>query len=149
MTNSAPKLAVEVVWFDNDMLELSLSACSAKFSGETSFYAALDEPAKFAEQIERFPRAMDDTMDDTREYELGGDGLHGYGGAKVHPSCKDSSGHLLVQMTVYEASDDQSRGATQSATVELGSVPAAIDSFVDELRRMRVQVGDLAVLRHA
>ncbi|WP_028604334.1 hypothetical protein [Ottowia thiooxydans] len=145
MTNSVPKLAVEVVWFDDDMLELSLSACSAKFSGETSFYAALDEPAKFAQRIEGFPRAVDDT----REYEFGGDGLHGYGGAKVRLSCKDGSGHLLVHVTVYEASNDQSRRATQCATVEFGSVPAAIDSFVEGLRRMQVQVGDVAALRHA
>jgi len=40
-------------------------------------------------------------------------------------------------------------GTSLVATVEFESVPAAIDSFVDELRRMRRRVGDVATLSHS
>lgn len=144
MSSSVPELAVEVVWFDEHMLELSLRASNPSFAGRATFYAGLDEAQQLAKQIEGFPRAVDDT----REYEFGGDTLPGYGGAKIRLSCKDGSGHLLVQVSVYATSGKPGRVA-ESSTVEFASVPAAIDSFVEDLQRMQVRVGDMAILRHA
>ena len=144
MSTSVSELAVEVVWFDEHMLELSLRASSPNFAGRATFYAGLDEPQRLAKHIDGFPRAADDT----REYEFGGDNLPGYGGAKIRLSCKDGSGHLLVQVSVYATYGEPGRVAV-SATVEFASVPAAIDSFVEDLHRMQVHVGDGATLRHA
>ena len=144
MSTSVSELAVEVVWFDEHMLELSLRACSSNFAGQATFYAGLDEPQRFSKQIEGFPR----TADDTREYEFGGADSPGYGGAKVRLSCKDGSGHLLVRVSVYETYGEPGR-VTESATVEFASVPSAVDLFVEDLQRMQVQIGDMAILRHA
>ncbi|MBW8876923.1 MAG: hypothetical protein JF614_18315 [Acidobacteria bacterium] len=139
-----PKFALEVVWFDQDMLELRLTASSAGFAGQANFYAALDEPAAFAAQLSGFPRSREDV----REYEFGNTNLQGYGGANIRIACKDGSGHLVVQATIYMNAAGQPAVA-ESATVQLETVPASIDSFVEELQRMQVNVGQIAVLRDA
>jgi hypothetical protein len=41
-------LKIEIIWRDDDMLELRLSASNADFAGQANFYAALDEPLSFA-----------------------------------------------------------------------------------------------------
>jgi hypothetical protein len=140
MSIVTPRLALEVTWFDDDMLELTLLARSATFSGQANFYAALDEPSKFADFIEGFPR---DT-DDRREYEFGST-MPGHGGARVWLFCRDRTGHLSIRVSVY-MNPAEVGCAAESATVQLGTVPAAIDTFVEELRKMRVQVGEVAVL---
>jgi hypothetical protein len=138
------QLALEVAWFDDDMLELKLSVFNAKFAGQANFYAGLDEPREFANVIEGFPRSVSDV----REYEFGSTNMPGYGGAKIRFSCKDGSGHLVVQVSVH-MNPTREKSAVESATVQLNAVPAAIDSFVDELRRMEVQVGEVAILHNA
>ena len=145
MTNFVSELSVEVVWFDEDMLELAFSARSSKFAGQTTFYAALDEAERFAKHIEGFPSRADDS----REYEFGGSTVPGYGGAKLRLTCKDGTGHLVAQATIYRTPDSGPVRVAESATIEFASVPSAVDSFVEDLRRMRVRIGDVAVLRHA
>jgi hypothetical protein len=142
MTN-ASEFAIQVVWFDDDMLELALRASNPRFAGQTTFYAALDEPERFAREIEGFPRSTDDT----RVFEFGGADLPGHGGAKIRLSCSDGIGHLLVHVTLYDTFSGESGRIAGSASVGFASVPAAIDSFVESLRHMQVQVGDFAVLR--
>ena len=133
------------MWFDEHMLELAFSARSSKFAGQTSFYAGLDEAERFAKHIEGFPSSADDS----REYEFGGSTVSGYGGAKLRLTCKDGTGHLIVQATIYRTSDSKPIRVAESATIEFASVPSAVDSFVEDLRRMRVQIGDIAVLHRA
>ena len=133
------KLSLEVIWLDIHMLELKLCAANTHFSGQTTFYASLDAPAQFANHIRGFPNSHLDY----REYEFGGTGLDGHGGAKVKLSCTDSSGHLLVEVNVYNQSGPTEE-SIQSATVHNVAVPAEIDSFVEQLLSIRQQVGDTA-----
>jgi hypothetical protein len=144
MSPTVPTLSLEVVWFDQDMLELRLSASNSRFAGQANFYAALDQPRDFAAEIEGFPRAAGDV----REYEFGSTTMKGYGGAKIRFACKDGSGHLVVQVAIHMNPIGE-KALVESATVHLETVPAAIDSFVEELRSMQVQLGQAAVLRHA
>ncbi len=141
-TNPIPALTIEVIWFDDHMVELRLSASSANFSGKTTFYAALDAPADFAERIDGFPRSTSDT----REYKFGQANLSGYGGAIISLRCKDATGHLLAKISLYSTPSDR-RSDAESAVVQLNLTPATIDAFVEELRKMRVQVGHKAMLQ--
>jgi hypothetical protein len=122
-------------------LELRLSVCNADFAGQSNFYAALGEPKAFAKAIADFP----DSVGDIREYEFGDTKLSGYGGAKVKLYCNDGSGHLVVQVVVHQ-NPTGLQTVSESATVRITAVPAAIDSFVDELRCMKTQVGESATL---
>jgi hypothetical protein len=136
--NTVRGLALQVVWFDEHMLEFKLSAGNESFSGETHFYAALDEARSLADRIGGFP----ESPADLREYQLGGSGLPGYGGARIRLACKDRSGHLVVRVDV--STEHGPDLGTDSASVHFDAMPAAVDAFVDELRRMRVEVGQMA-----
>jgi hypothetical protein len=135
-------LKIETVWFDSDMLELKLRACSADFSGQANFYAALDEPSVFAKHIEGFPNSINDV----REFEFGSTNLQEYGGARIKLYCRDSSGHLVVQVEVYKNPIDLPN-VSEAATIRIDAVPATVDSFVDDLKRMKIEVGEYAELR--
>jgi hypothetical protein len=144
MSFSRPSLKIEVAWFDDDLLELQLSAVSADFSGRANFYAALNEPGAFAGHIAGFPKSSSDV----KEYEFGGTNMPGYGGAKIRLFCRDGSGHLGVEVSIYK-NRYGTQEVAESAMVELGAVPAEIDAFVLELQRMKLQVGETAVLQGA
>jgi hypothetical protein len=135
-------LRIETVWFDCDMLELKLSARSADFSGQANFYAALDDPNVFAKHIEGFPSSINDV----REFEFGGINLQEYGGARIKLYCRDSSGHLVIQVEIYKNSIDLPN-VSEAATIRIDAVPATVDSFVYDLKRMKIEVGEYAELR--
>ena len=135
------KLALEIIWFDDDMLELRVCASNGRFSGQATFYAALDEPARFAAKIEGFPLSASDS----RDYKLGGGKFVECGSATARLACKDGCGHLLVEITICMPSGDEN-SAVESSTLLVEALPAEIDSFVEQLRLMRVEVGQIAVL---
>jgi len=137
-------LKIEIVWADSDMLELRLAASNESFAGEANFYAKLGEASIFAKQIEGFPR----TATDTREYKFGDTSMHGYGGATIRLHCIDHSGHLGVQVEVHKNSM-RPKQVAQSAIVQLSTVPAEIDSFVEQLLRMKDEVGSVATLQNS
>jgi hypothetical protein len=144
MNLTRPHLKVETVWADSDMLELSLTVTNGRFAGQANFYAGLDEASVFAKKIEGFPR----TTSDAREYEFGDTNMAGYGGAKISLHCRNGSGHLVVQVEVYR-NPLGPKEVTESATVQISTVPGEIDSFIAELLRMNEGVGAVAVLQSA
>jgi hypothetical protein len=137
-------LKIEVVWFDDDMIELRFRAASRKFAGETTLYAALDAPETLARALEGFPH--DPT--DARKVEFGQANLPGYGVVTMQLRCTDSVGHSILQVEMQTSSSSM-RAVRESAVVNLFILPASIDTFVAELRQMRVRVGDLATLQDA
>lgn len=144
MVNTSPGFKLEVIWFDDDMLELRVCASNSMFSGQSTFYASLDEPMTFANQISGFPKSTGDV----REYEFGGSDLQGYGGAKIRMSCKDGSGHLDIKVSISSAlfGDVQE---LETTILHFATVPSAIESFVDDLRKMQIRVGENAKLQSA
>jgi len=136
-------LQLKIIWFDCHMSELELCASNGQFAGRTSFYAGLDEPKRLAQCIAGFPRSESDC----REYELGGSDLPGHGGAKIRFSCKDSKGHLFVQVTICNAPVNK-KEIIQSVVMQIDTVPASIDSFVHDLNRMQLKIGDEATLNN-
>lgn len=144
MSEATHGFELEVIWFDDDLLELRATASNGQFYGQTTFYAALDEAKKFASAIAGFPTSIGDV----REYEFGSTGLSGYGGAKIRLSCKDGRGHLTANISIHELSTNNDKNI-QSAVVVLCSDPASIDTFVEELRRLQLTVGEKARLSNA
>jgi hypothetical protein len=144
MINTSQGLKLEVIWFDDDMLELKVCALNSMFSGQSTFYASLNEPTTFANHISGFPKSTGDV----REYEFGGTDLTGYGGAKIRMSCKDGRGNLdfKVSISLTLFGDVQE---LETTTLHFATVPSAIDSFVEDLRKMQIRVGDNAKLQSA
>ena len=144
MINLPPGVELEIIWFDEDMIELRIRSSNHRYAGQTSFYAGFGSPKEFADRISGFPTSAADR----RVYEFRGADLAGYGDAKFDFSSIDSRGHCILAITVHENSL-QFPGNIQSVGLIVPFDPASLDSFVEQLNRMEVRVGDRAFLAMA
>ena len=126
------------------MVELRLSAASESFAGSSNFYAGFNELPDLAALLEGFPV----NPSDFRTVEFGGSNLPGYGGAKITFRCKDSTGHLSADVSVF-MSPGGWKDAAESAIIQIDTVPAEIDHFTTQLRGVGSQVGAIARLKNA
>ncbi|MDT8992652.1 hypothetical protein RQP54_17405 [Curvibacter sp. APW13] len=144
MPSIAPMLEIQLVWFDSDMIELRLSAASENFAGSSNFYAGFNELPDLATLLEGFPASPNDL----RTVAFGGNNLPGYGGAKITFRCKDSSGHLSAEVSVFMTPGGW-KDAAESAIIQIDTVPAEVDHFILQLRGVGTQVGAIARLKNA
>ncbi len=134
---------LEIVWADDDILELRLSATGNGFSGSTYCYASLDEPTRLARLLAGFPLSREDV----REYSFGEDASGSLpGGAFLRLCCADGSGHLTALVKIWSKAEG---GEGQSAVVTFRTLPGEVDRFVDDLAGMGNHVGALVQLRDA
>jgi hypothetical protein len=134
---------IELVWADEFILELRLSAAGNGFSGSTFCYAALSELEQFAHSLTGFPLHRDDV----REYSFGEDAPGELpGGAMFRLTCADGSGHLKVVVRLWSKADG---GEGQSALIAFRTLPGELDRFVDDLASMGNHAGACAHLAYA
>jgi len=144
MPLTAPFLEFAVVWNDEDLQEVVVSASSGLFTGQVNLYAGWNELESIAESLRNF--ALHPT--DRREIQLGQEDLSGYGTAIITVYCTDSLGHLAIEVAMSTNPADSAKGK-ESAVVVVPSVVGDLDRFADELRRINIHVGSQAVLRSA
>ena len=133
-------LQFEVIYFDDDLLELRIRAANTAFSGETSLYATHSAPQTLADQIRDFPRSADDV----REWELGTfDPNYAGGGVKGKLRCTDRSGHAVATVTLENREEHQ---ATGMASIDVHFEAAELDAFVAELENLGAEAGKHAKL---
>jgi hypothetical protein len=135
-------LQLDVVYVDEDLFELEVSACNGGFAGHAHVFAERNEPEKIAAALEGFPRHIRDE----RALEIGTFGPK-FAGGEVHMKlyCADAAGHAVVELRL--ASDSTSAQRTQSVVIFLPVEAAALDDFIEELRRIQSGEADSAALR--
>jgi hypothetical protein len=139
-THSDNGIVIEVVWVDDDLVELLVRASNRRFSGTAEVYVASDELAKLAEALRGFPTSPSDR----REFELGTfDANYAGGGARLCFWCKDALGHALVAVSLRTDPRYHFR-RSETAELVIPIEPSAIDSFVRHLAHL-----DLARLEAA
>lgn len=144
MPPTAPFLEFAVVWNDEDLQEVVVTASSGLFSGQVNLYGGPNELEGVAELLQGFPISSTDR----REIHLGQDELSGYGTAKLSVYCTDSTGHLAITVTMHTFPASLSK-RQESAVVVVPALVGDLDRFVDELRKANNQVGAHAELRGA
>ena len=90
-------LTVKVIWFDDDLLELELTAESSLFAGTSQTYCGHGELMDIARSIAAFPSSKDDR----RLFSLGGFGP-GY-----------AVGAISVELVELERLDQDKSGTAQ------------------------------------
>ena len=121
----------EVKWHDTDLVEVSVAAWNGAFGGAADVYLPIGGLREVAEKLEGFPRSPADK----REVVFGNFGRKWAGGAvRLRFYCVDGAGHAYVESNIE--SGGQIAGVTQSVVLSLGIEPAALDSFVEDLRRL-------------
>ena len=134
-------IQLTVTYHDIDMLQLSALAWNGEFGGAAKPYVGIGALKEAAAQLSGFPR----DPSDTREVTLGTFGPRAAGGGiSMRFFCTDNAGHARVEVKME--SDSLTDERLQSVTLWLAVEAAAVDRFVDDLRRLERDKAGTAVL---
>jgi hypothetical protein len=143
-----PGIKLEVLWFDDDLIELGVSGSNGRFAGTTELYVGHDPLGKLADAFRGFPASRQDR----REMELGTfDPKFKFsgGGARFRLRCMDAAGHVILEVQLRTDPGYDKAGQSQAAEFFIPLEPAAIDDFVAAVGAMKVAVGATARLKQA
>lgn len=136
---------LEVIWFDQDVIEVVLNCSNGHFSGVAEIYLSHDDLSEFARDLRGFPSSVGDS----RRVELGTfNPSHSDGGVKLDFSCTDSSGHAVVEIRL-RGDRCKGLGEPESVALRISIEPAAVDTFVEQLTMMGSEIGSSASLSMA
>jgi hypothetical protein len=124
-------LKFEIVYADNDLFQIRISAWNGAFAGTTYVYVGLDQLKETAGKLRGFPSGLSDV----REITFGGFGPEWAGGAtSMRLYCVDGKGHVCIDLRIE--SDHNSDGKAQSVAMLLFIEPAALDRFIQALEKL-------------
>jgi hypothetical protein len=130
-------IRLSVLWNQTDVFKVHASAWNGQFGGSADVYVGIGALAEAARSLEGFPRSLADR----RRLQLGEFGRTTAGGAaRMDFYCKDSAGHALVE--VQMESDQSGEIPEQTVFLVAAIEPAAVDSFVADMRRLHKKRGN-------
>ena len=133
---------LEVIWFDQDLIEILLSCSNGRFSGQAEIYLSHRDLPELADGLRGFPR----NVSDSRNFELGTfNPNHADGGIRLKFSCSDSTGRAVVEIRL-RGDACEALGELESVALRMPVEPAGIDSFVQQLTTIDTTIGQGAVL---
>jgi hypothetical protein len=128
---------LEVIWFDQDVIEIVLSCSNGRFSGQAEIYLSHDGLLEFAGRLRGFPQSVSDS----RTFELGTfNPSHADGGVRMKFSCRDSTGRAVVEIRL-RGDACEALGEPESVALRIRIESAAIDSFVQQLAAVDSTIG--------
>jgi hypothetical protein len=137
-----PRLTIEPVYHDTDLVEVRVSASSETFSGAVCVYVSTGELAAAAKELQGFPAGPTDK----RRLAWGAEESTSGGRAELTFHCIDIAAHPAVQV-VLRSGDQCHDTPGQAVTLTIRLEPAAIDRFVATLAVLEArQQTDIAVL---
>jgi hypothetical protein len=138
-------IEIAIDWWDEDVIMFVFRASNGSFSGEMKAYLPPNTLAELANGLSGFPSHTSDQ----RAFELGGFSiLHAGGGIELRFHCLDSAGHAAVDVKL-RSDACAAWGELESAALRIPLEAAAVDNFVDQIRRLEKFVGASVVLRMA
>lgn len=124
----------DVLWNDNDLFEIRISAWSRTFGGVADVYVPIGGLREAAESLAGFPR----NSQDDREVQFGKFGSGWGGGAfNIRLYCQDTAGHAVAESRIESEYDG--KGKAQSVLLMAPIEAAAVDRFVEDLRRLETE----------
>jgi hypothetical protein len=132
----------EVIWFDQDVIEVVASCSNGYFSGRAEIYLSHDDLSHLADSLRGFPSKISDS----RKVELGTfNPNHADGGLKMKFYCTDSSGHAVAEIKL-RGDGCEALGEPESVALRVPIEPAGVDSFVRQLMTIDCTIGAGACL---
>jgi hypothetical protein len=133
-------LTIEIVWFDEDVVELLVSGSNGVFSGAARLYADREGLKKLSVFLKGFPQEPDER----RLIEMGtfDPGFSG-GGARLGLRCTDSAGHVALDVLLATQVENNRHQRVEFA---LQTEPAALDRFHTQVEALEIRVGARAEL---
>jgi len=133
------QLKIKILWFDEHLVELRVSAANRDFSGNAVLYETHDFASRLRAAVAGFPSATDDV----RKFELGD--VHGQGGVALRLRCLDATGHARLQVSLSKDGSGEG-GLWAKVQLSIPVVAGAVDRFSARLEEMKLEVGWEAVL---
>lgn len=132
----------ELIWYDNDLLNLRVSAWNGGFGGVAEIYEAIGDLQTAAANLRGFPN----NPGDQREIVFGNlDRKFAAGGVKLRFHCVDGAGHAYVEATMD--ANYETGGTIQTVVLAMPVEAAAIDEFVHELQKLESDHSGTAYLK--
>ena len=132
----------QLIWHDNDVLNLRVSAWNGSFGGVADIYEAIGALETAASNLRGFPKSPSDK----REVIFGN--FHrncAAGGIALRFHCVDGAGHAFVEATID--ANYETGGTIQNVVLAMPVEAAAVDEFVRELRQLEVEHSGSATLK--
>ena len=115
---------------DQDYLGIEVAASNERFAGSAYIYAGVEELSELAPKMDGFPRSYEDR----RNHEFGNRDPGFAGGfVSITLRCVDRAGHLAVDLVLE---DDAGRYPRAHAAFGFQTEPAALDYFIESLRKV-------------
>ena len=115
---------------DEDYLGIEVVASNERFAGSAWIHAGVEELSDLAARMDGFPRSCDDRG----THELGNrDPAFAGGFVSITVRCLDRAGHLAVHLVLE---DDAGRYPRAHAAFGFQTEPAALDHFIESLRKV-------------
>jgi hypothetical protein len=128
MDNLKSFLKLKVIWKDDDMFELQVTASNGRFIGTTEVYDQSRPLYDFANSLIGFPR----TSDSVFLHEAGEKDSYAYFAMKFYTI--DNVGHLGVQVTLESNVSTKRRTEEKDKlSLEILTEPSLLDNFVKSL----------------
>jgi|SRR5882672_7866787 len=136
-----PGIEMSIAWFDDDVIELRVRATNGRFAGQAFAYVENNALPRLAAELQGFP--LDAA--DSRVLEFGTfDASYAGGGVGLKFCCTDAVGHAEVEVRLR--TDPRPQGRSDSAQFAITVEAAAVDEFVDQLKKVRLECGASVVL---
>ncbi len=126
-----PKLEIQVIWKDEYMIELGITACNGFYRGSTKVYANGDDLVDFGNSLIDFPKTREQVL----VFEAGKQDGYAYFSMRLYRI--DALGHTAMQIKLDDETTGERPEARDKVQLELMFEPAALDVFREQL----VQVG--------
>ena len=131
---------LKVIWKDDDMFELRITATNGRFSGTTEVYDTSESLTSFAKSLSGYPKE-----DKTLIHEAGQ--KDGYSYFSINFYCIDNAGHLGVEVSLEENVSTQYRQEEKDKLKhEIIVKPNAIENFQKQLLSLAKNEEGTAIL---
>ena len=133
-------LELQIVWKDDDMFELKVTASNCRYFGTTEVYDTAESLFSFAQALMGFPK------DDKKLlHEVGF--KDGYAYFSMNFYCIDNAGHIGVEINLEDNVATEFRPEEKDKLkLEIIVEPGAIDNFQRELKQLATKQEGVAIL---
>ena len=133
---------IEVIWADQDVIEVALWCSNGYFSGLAELYLGYDDLPDLVSTFRGFPSSKSDT----RQVELGTfDPTYANGGVRLNFYCRDSGGHASVDVKL-RGDGCKGFGEMESVAFRMPIEAAGMDAFVEQVMSIGSTIGESAHL---
>ncbi len=131
LQNRKSFLEIKIIWKDDEMVELQVTASDGNYFGKTEIYDTTESLLDFTKEIEGFPLDFNKSL----FYETGN--KDGYAYFSMHLYCLDNAGHIGVEINFEEnVASNQMRKIKNKIRIEIIVEPVFIDYFQKELTQL-------------